>query len=153
MPEKKKRLQDVPIAFWDTSAIVPLCCFQTTSTKARQAARTYSRQLVWWVTPVEAVSALQRLIRDGHISVPEGAQSLDRLAYLRQRWNEVQPSDELRIQAERLLRLHRLRAADALQLAAACIWCGNHPQGHTFIVGDGLLADAAEREGFSVIKL
>jgi predicted nucleic acid-binding protein len=152
MPETK-RSRSVSTAFWDTSAIVPLCCHQTMSAKARQVARTYSRQIVWWVTSVEVVSAFQRLIREGHISRQESAQSLARLEHLRSRWNEVQPSAELRIQAEQLLRMQPLRAADALQLAAALIWCNNRPRGHTFIVADKTLADAAQIEGFSVTRL
>src|SRR5215218_7883847 len=52
-------------AFWDTSALVPLCCFQPQSAKARQVVRTYSRQVVWWGTVIDAVSSLNRLTRDG----------------------------------------------------------------------------------------
>jgi hypothetical protein len=46
-----------------------------------------------------------------------------------------------------------LRAADALQLAAALIWCNHYPRGRTFISGDERLLEAAEREGFDVIKI
>lgn len=111
-------------AFWDTSAVVPRCCFQPQSAQARQAARTYSRQVIWWGTVVEAVSSLNRLTCEGAINTKE-----------------------------RLLRIHRLRAADALQLAAALVWCGNHPQGRALIGADGNLSDAASAEGFTVIHL
>jgi len=140
-------------AFWDTSAVVPLCCFQPQSGQARQAARTYSRQVVWWGTIIEAVSSLNRLTREGIINAKESSQAFARLDYLRGRWNEVQPTEELRNRAERLLRIHRLRAADALQLAAALVWCGNHPQGRAMIGADGNLSDAASAEGFTVIHL
>ncbi len=140
-------------AFWDTSAVVPLCCFQPQSAQARRAARTYSRQVVWWGTIVEAVSSLNRLTRDGALNSKDSSQAFARLDYLRGRWNEVQPSEELRNRAERLLRIHRLRAADALQLAAALVWCGNHTQGRALIGADGSLSDAAHAEGFTVIHL
>jgi predicted nucleic acid-binding protein len=140
-------------AFWDTSALVPLCCFQPQSAQARQAARTYSRQVVWWGTVVEAVSSLNRLSRDGTLTLKESRQAFARLDYLRDRWNEVQPTEEVRDRAERLLRIHRLRAADALQLAAALVWCGNRPQGRPLIGADGNLSEAAGAEGFSVIRL
>ncbi len=153
MPEKKKQLQSVLTAFWDTSAIVPLCCFQKTSSKARQIARTYGKQVVWWTTPIEAISALNRLMREGHISSQESAQSYARLEYLRDRWSEIQPTDLLREQAERLLRMHKLRAADALQLAAALTWCSNSPRKHAFIAADIILLEAAQIEGFSVLEL
>jgi len=48
---------------------------------------------------------------------------------------------------------HRLRAADALQLAAALVWCSNRPRGRAFLVADGALSDAAEAEGFAVIRV
>lgn len=140
-------------AYWDTSAVVPLLCFQTSTAQVRQVARTHGRQIVWWLTPVEATSALQRLARDGHLTPKDAAQAIARLEYLRSRWNEVQPTDDLREEAERLLRVHKLRAADALQLAAALCWCNRRPRSRSFVVGDGALADAAQTEGFSVLHV
>lgn len=140
-------------AFWDTSALVPLCCFQPQSAHARQAARTYNRQVVWWGTVMEAVSSLNRLTREGALTAKESSQAFARLDYLRSRWNEVQPTEEVRDRAERLLRIHKLRAADALQLAAALVWCGDRPQGRALICADGNLSDAAGAEGFTVIHL
>lgn len=140
-------------AFWDTSALVPLCCFQPQSAHARQVARTYSRQVVWWGTVVEAVSSLNRLTREGILNSKESRQAFTRLDYLRCRWNEVQPTEEVRDRAERLLRVHKLRAADALQLAAALIWSGDRPQGRALIGADGILSDAAAAEGFTTIQL
>lgn len=140
-------------AFWDTSALVPLCCFQPQSAQARQAARTYSRQVVWWGTVIEAVSSLNRLTRNGTLDVKENRQAFTRLDYLRSRWNEIQPTEEVRDRAERLLRIHKLRAADSLQLAAALVWCGDRPQGRSLIGADGNLSEAADAEGFTVIRL
>lgn len=140
-------------AFWDTSALVPLCCFQPQSAQARQAARTYSRQVVWWGTVVEAVSSLNRLTREGTLNLKESRQAFARLEYLRDRWHEVQPTEEVRNRAERLLRIHKLRAADALQLAAALIWCGDRPQDRALIGADGNLSEAARAEGFTIITL
>ena len=140
-------------AFWDTSALVPLCCFQPQSGHARQIARTYSRQVVWWGTVIEAVSSLNRLTREGTLNINDSRQAFARLDYLRARWNEVQPTEEVRDRAERLLRVHRLRAADALQLAAAMVWCGDRPQGRALVGGDGNLMVAAAAEGFVMIQL
>ncbi len=140
-------------AFWDTSALVPLCCFQPQSAQARQVARTYNRQVVWWGTVVEAVSSLHRLTRDEVLNVKDSRQAFARLDYLRGRWNEVQPTQEVRDRAERLLRIHKLRAADALQLAAALVWCGDRPHGRALIGADGNLLEAAGVEGFTVMRL
>jgi hypothetical protein len=49
------------------------------------------------------------------------------------------------------LALHDLRAADALQLAAALIACDEQPALLPFVTLDRRLADAARREGFRVL--
>jgi uncharacterized protein len=151
--EQKKHSSSLKGAYWDTSAIVPLCCFQNATTKARQLMRMHGKQVVWWATSTEIISALQRLMRDGHISQQESAKSYAWFTYLRNCWNEIQPSDQVRTQAEQLLRMHRLRAADALQLSAALSWCNNYPRDRVFIAADGALLDAAQIEGFTVLCL
>ena len=140
-------------AFWDTSGIVPLCCLQTASFQARQASRTYSQQAVWWGTSVEAISSFNRLIREKLLTAQESQQAFSRLQYLRRRWDVVPPEMEVRDTAEKLLGSHKLRAADALQLAAALFWCRNFPRGQHFIGADNDLLAAAAMEGFIVIRL
>lgn len=154
MKNKRGPKQRPPLtAFWDTSALVPLCCFQPQSSYARQAARTYSRQVVWWGTIIEAVSSLNRLSREGVVTADESRQAFARLEYLRDRWNEIQPTEGVRERAERLLRIHKLRAADALQLAAALVWCEDHPRGRSLIAADGNLSEAASAEGFTLVQV
>jgi uncharacterized protein len=130
-----------------------LCCLQPRSAPARQQARIHSRQVVWWATPIEALSAFHRLRREGQLTTADLRQALARLEYLRARWSEIQPSEDARQTAERLLARHKLRAADALQLAAALIWCGDQTRGRVFIGADSILADAAEIEGFTLVRL
>lgn len=115
--------------------------------------RTHSRQVVWWGTVIEAVSSLNRLTREGTLSVDENRQAFARLDYLRSRWNEIQPTEDVRQRAERLLRIHKLRAADALQLAAALMWCADRPRGRALIGDDGNLSEGARAEGFTIIRL
>jgi len=50
----------------------------------------------------------------------------------------------------RLLRIHPLRAADALQLAAA-LTAAENPGALAFVSLDDRLSDAARREGFSIL--
>jgi hypothetical protein len=50
-----------------------------------------------------------------------------------------------------MLRVHDLRAADALQLAASVAAAEGRPATLTFVCLDERLTSAAEREGFSVI--
>lgn len=66
-------------------------------------------------------------------------------------WTEVEPSEAVREQAARVLRLHPLRAADSLQLAAAMVWCQGDPSHGEFVCLDHRLRDAARREGFVIL--
>ena len=50
-----------------------------------------------------------------------------------------------------LLRVHVLRAADALQLAAAILAAGGRPSTLGFVCFDERLATAARKEGFEVV--
>jgi len=63
----------------------------------------------------------------------------------------VVPSEAIRARADRLLGLHTLRAADAFQLAALLAAAEERPAELPFVTLDGRLADAARREGFSVL--
>ena len=105
--------------------------------------------VVWWGSVVECASVVARLQRDGQLTAADEQAARDLLELLRGSWFEIQPGDVVREQALRLLRLHPLRAADALQLAAALEWAGSPPEGG-FVTFDDRLGDAARREGFSL---
>ena len=96
---------------------------------------------------MECASAVARLRREGHIAPSDEAMALRILDRLRAGWYEVLPGDQVRAQALRVLRLHALRSADALQLAAALEWAGS-PGSGTFVTFDERLATSAELEGF-----
>lgn len=137
-------------AFWDSSALITLFCRQSPSTKAGQLVRTFSRQVVWWATPVEIVSALSRLHREGLVTSEQLQKHLSRLTSLQKSWIEISPVEQARITAQSLLLQHPLRAADSLQLAAALAWCKQKPKRRPFICFDKQLAQAAEAIGFEV---
>jgi predicted nucleic acid-binding protein len=103
---------------------------------------------VWWATSVEMRSAFERLLRMGQLTDREHAAAGARLEKLRRGWRELQPSEALRSQAETFLKSYPLRAADALQLAAAWTWCSGHPQNYVFISGDDRLLEAARQLEF-----
>ena len=146
---KKGKVKSAP-AFWDTSAIIPLCCQQPQSAKARQLLRKNPALVAWWGTAVEASSAFNRLLRQGYFTAGNFKQADHALNHLVEHWHEVQPLDEIRSEAKRLLKMYPLRAADALQLAAAMIWCRKHPKQHLFISADVNLLNAVHSEGFSI---
>ncbi|MGH3995286.1 MAG: type II toxin-antitoxin system VapC family toxin, partial [Pseudonocardiaceae bacterium] len=84
--------------------------------------------IVWWATEVECVSALARLEREGRLTSASTAEALGRMDALATGWHEIQPVPSVRRTARRLLRVHALRAADSLQLAAAVVASEAHPE-------------------------
>jgi predicted nucleic acid-binding protein len=138
-------------AFWDSSSLVPLCVKQS-GTPAAQALSQRFSMLVWWAAPVEIRGASARLLRMGQITSSEHVGAQVRLDELRSKWREVSPEQPLRDQAERLIDRFPLKAADALQLAAALVWCSGRPGARAFISGDAQLREAARQLGFQVFQ-
>lgn len=139
--------------FWDASAIVPLLMTETTTNAAQTIAAQDSAMLVWWTTEVECASAIVRLEREGAIEESAVTQAFDRLKQLAGGWHEVDPTDTIREAAVRFLRVHPLRAADALQLAAAFIAAERRPSSLEVVTLDDRLAVAARKEGFVLIEV
>jgi predicted nucleic acid-binding protein len=117
----------------------------------RRMSRTYSPMVVWWGTPVEAVSAFARLLCEDVMRVTGMHQARTRLEALRRTWVEILPTESLRSVAETLPIRLSLRAGDVFQLAAALIWCREQPKGRPFISFDHRLTRAAIQAGFEVI--
>jgi predicted nucleic acid-binding protein len=138
------------MAFWDASAIVPLCCSQAATTRSRKLLREAGRLVVWWGTPVEARSAFARLVRDGALTDVERVRAVKLLDQLRLSWDEIQPSATARAIAEELPDRHAVRALDAMQLAAALVWCRERPNRRPFFCFDERLSRAAAAVGFTV---
>jgi predicted nucleic acid-binding protein len=138
------------LRFWDSSAIVPLLVAEATTDSMRAIAQEDPVMLVWWATEVECVSAIARLERQDDLSSDATLTSLERLDALAEGWSEVQPVEAARRAARRLLRVHTLRAADALQLAAAIVAAEGHPASLDVVTLDDRLIEAARREGFVV---
>jgi predicted nucleic acid-binding protein len=138
--------------FWDSSAILPLLVAEQSTPEMQNLYERQPEMVAWWATPVECVSALARLEREGQLEVAAVSQAIRQLDTLRQSWHEVQPIDPVRQVASRLLRSHSLRAVDGLQLAAALVASEQQPGAWQFICLDNRLATAAEREGFRVVR-
>ena len=138
-------------AFWDSSALVPLCVTQR-ATAAVQALSAMYDMAVWWSAPVEIRGAFARLLRMRQLTLTGHVEALVTLDDMRRVWHEVYPSEKLREQAERLVDRFPLKAADAQQLAAAMTWCLSRPRGRVFISGDTQLLDAARQLGFQAIE-
>jgi predicted nucleic acid-binding protein len=138
--------------FWDSSALVPLFVDEPSTDAVVALLRDDPHVAVWWATPVECASALARLEREGGLDAPAAGEAFARLDSAAASWFEIEPADRIREIARRLLRVHPLRAADALQLAAAYIAAEDRPPTLTLVTLDDRVADTAAREGFVVVR-
>ena len=136
--------------YWDASALVALLVDESFTAAARTAIAEDPAVVTWWGSKIECTSAVSRLERGSSLSVSEARVALSILDDLAERWHEILPSEAVRETACRLLRVHSLRAADALQLSAAIAMTGGQPGGFGFLAFDERLRDAAAREGFDV---
>jgi len=137
--------------FWDSSAIIPLCLKEKVSEAMKRLVKDDEDIVVWWTTRIECLSALARRQREGVLRSGDETKAKFVLSALAATWSEVQPTETVRLRAERLLSIHPLRAADALQLASALIWAQETPRGLGFVCLDQNLRAGAFKEGFSVL--
>lgn len=139
--------------FWDSSAIVPLFVEEESSQKLISLREECDDISVWALTPVEVVSAVCRRQRLGDIPAEAVVRILRDISGRFRSFQIVADVDRVKELAFRLLRIHPVTAADALQLAAALAACGDHPPSHSFVTLDRVLAEAASKEGFKIFPL
>jgi len=141
------------VRFWDASAVVPLVAWEKETANCRKLLAEDTEILVWFLTPVEVVSALARGRRENSLDAAEFIKSKEQLAQFERRLSEVILAEKVRERARGLLEIYPLRAADSLQLAAALIACEENPQSLFFVTLDRRLKNAAEKEGFGVLGM
>ncbi len=137
--------------FWDSSALVPLLVEEEVTAALRDLYLGAPGTITWWGTPVECASAVARLEREERLSPSAVKESLQLLDTLTRHWHRIEPVDAVLETARRLLRVHPLRAADSLQLAAAFLASEGRPKTLELVCLDDRLGTAAEREGFRVL--
>jgi hypothetical protein len=137
--------------FWDSSAVVPLVCREKATLSLLHLYAADADMLVWAFTRTEVLSALCRHLQDGSLSRRNFEQARAKLEALKVDWTENVDYESVRARAERLLTIHTLSAADALQLAAALVAVEEKTNGFEFVTLDERLAEAAAREGFSAV--
>ena len=137
--------------FWDTSALVPLVIDEPVTPQMRALLRRDRNVIVWMLTSVELLSTLGRLGRlsTGLADLLPGVriEAMD----LFQRWASVTHVEGVRRRAERLVGVHPLSAADAMQLGAALMAAGDRPETMDVVTLDRNLTRAAQLEGFRVL--
>jgi uncharacterized protein len=136
--------------FWDSSAILALLLRERRSAETLALLRDDPSLTVWCLCRVEIASGIARRRREG-LEAADIEVARSRLRLLSERWDEMWSVETVRGRALRLLETHPLRAADSLQLAAALIVCEERPEALPFVCLDERLAEAARKEGFTVL--
>ncbi len=137
--------------FWDTSALVPLIVDEPTTDGAREIFARDPDVAIWMLTSVELLSAIGRLGRQA-VELDDLVPDMRSAAIeLVSRCTVVTEVEGARRRAERLVGVHPIAAADALQVGAALVVCGDSPERLEFVTLDGRLARCAQLEGFRVI--
>lgn len=136
--------------FWDTSALIPLLSDEKTTDAMKGLLSADPNIVIWAFTPIEIASALWRKQRARRDDVSRVAAER-RLAALAATWTFVNDFETVLKQAHQTVARHALKAADALQLAAALVKGGREPLSLSFVTLDHDLADAARAEGFTVL--
>ncbi len=134
-------------AFWDTSAVIPLCTNQVATPRAVAHFKNYEIA-VWWATPVEVAAAFARLVRMQQMTPGGLAKAQNAALRLSANWGIIGPCETIRERAVDLVSRFDLRAGDSLQLAAALEWCDNQPAAQVFLSADHKLRQAALAIGF-----
>ena len=137
--------------FWDSSAVVPVISRQQASAAVRNLLAKDDEVTVWWGTWVECAVAISRLRREDALDEESETEARARLDRLAEGWLDTEPTDDLRLLASLVSKGHPLKAADALQLAAALRWCEGSTEGSGFVCLDNRLRQAARNEGFTVL--
>jgi predicted nucleic acid-binding protein len=138
------------VRFWDSSALVPLIVEEDSSAWARGVLKDDPRAVIWALSTVEIRSALARKREEGALNQKAYRLALQRASRLLDSLTHVVVLEPVRQRALRVLDVHRLRAADALQLASALVVSRENPAALSFVTLDSRLALAAEREGFAI---
>ena len=136
--------------FWDSSALVPLLVHENESELCAGAYRTDREILIWTLTKVEVFSALCRRMRDGTLDDQTFEAARNRMNDLFETVYEVAAVDRVKERALRLLRVHPIRAADALQLAAVLVATQEKVTRLPVMCFDDRLTESAKLEGFEV---
>lgn len=139
--------------FWNAAAIVPLLVAEKTTGRLQVLAQRDPDMLAWWGSAAECASALARLEREAALDAKGAELAFQRLKLIADAWHEIEPSEVVRENAVRFLRVHPLRAADALQLAAAFVAAERRPASLQVVTLDERLADAMRKEGFALIDI
>jgi predicted nucleic acid-binding protein len=136
--------------FWDSSAIVPLLVLEKETEQCIRAFRSDKAVMVWTMSKVEVFSALCRRFREGALKEIDFDSAKKRMNDFFDMAFEIISVPKVKDRALRLLQVHPLRAADAMQLASVLVATQEDTSIVPIMSFDDRLTMAARREGFNV---
>jgi len=134
------------IAYFDTSAIVPLLIDEAGTERARGQWLAADRLVTVRLSHVEARAAIAQALRTGRITPAQHRAAVAELPRLLEQVELVDIDDELVHHAGELAEARSLRAYDAVHLAAAL--SARDPE-LVVVAGDAALLTAAATEGLA----
>ena len=136
--------------FWDASAIVPLIVQEQQTEYCIKQFRDDSDGMVWTLSKVEVFSGLCQRFRENSFSEDAFEIAKGRMNDFFKIVFEIVSISKVKERALRLLQVHPLKSADALQLASVLVATEEDPSRLPILCFDERLGQAARREGFTV---
>jgi uncharacterized protein len=131
--------------------LVPTFVEENSSAEVRSWQAEDAGITTWIMSRVEVISAIARKQREQPNLAPLWDRAIRHVHAMASRWTEIWDADAVRLHAERIVMIHVLRAADALQLGAAIVAADGDPQSLELVTLDRRFGEAARREGFPVL--
>ena len=135
------------IAYFDTSAVIPLIVVEPSSSRCNQVWNEASRVVSIRLLNPEARAALARAERMGRITRAQRVAAVAELEAIITEIDHIEVTAELAHAAGELAQRHGLRGYDAVHLAAAL---AAHDSDFVLATGDADLAAAATSLGLAV---
>lgn len=136
--------------FWDSSAIIPLLVLEEQTEYCVNAFKADNEIMVWTMSKIEVFSALCRRIRENALNLESFESANRRMNDLFDIAFDIVSISKVKQRALRLLQVHPLKAADALQLASVLVATQEDTSKVSIMCFDEILKQAARREGFTV---
>lgn len=137
------------IAYFDTSAVIPLVISEASSEEALEHWRTSERVASARIVYAEGHAALAQAARVGRIPASALPAAVSKLLEIYDRLEILEISDVVVRRAGALAELHALRGYDSVHLAAADLI---READFVFVAGDEALCGAAETIGLDVAR-
>jgi predicted nucleic acid-binding protein len=139
------------LRYWDSSALIPLLLTEPRTPEILEIYRQDPAMAVWCLTPYEIWAAIARRRKEGRLRSPDIRTLRVRLSALARDWTVIRDPDAIGKTAYRILDVHGLGPAQAIQISAALAIVGGSADEIPFVTLDDRVAQAAIAEGLSIM--